>query len=328
MSQQPWQELGISRATYFRHKAKGSLSELTLQDHKTHLEAWHRWRDSGLNSRPRSPLYKGIQDSKVKHFLEFSREVSVASVRDWLMTIPPIQHSKRQDMHSAISSFAKYLHQIGELSEADYMLIRLMYPKQPAEYEPLQRVIYREDVETILEAAKGSHSGLHRAINTAVVIFLSETALRASEFCNLRLSDLQFSEDPTRATVHVWKGKGGKSRLVPFSRSAQVAIQEYLASDLYQNRHNDKHVLWTHNPKHGFSPLTRDSLARRCQSLSEKTGIPFSAHSFRHYRITQWANNPRIPITVTQKWAGHSSLSITQRYIHIRDEDALKAAFE
>jgi integrase/recombinase XerD len=208
----------------------------------------------------------------------------------------------------------------GRLSETEYQRIVKLYPKKSPYYQPKQRVIYAEDLSILLDKASKGHSRYQAALNVALLVFLSETGLRVSELCAMALGSLCFSPVPQDARVFVIKGKGGKNRTVPFSKAAQEAVQEYLA---VCPKTLPSPLFHSFNPKRGYTPLTRDCVARRFKQLADDTGVDFSAHTLRHYRITQWANNPRIPITVTQKWAGHSSLEVTQWYIHIRDEEAL-----
>jgi integrase len=98
-------------------------------------------------------------------------------------------------------------------------------------------------------------------------------------------------------------------------------------AEYFKHAPEGESVFYSFNPQTAYQPIDRHAVARRFHALSIKTGIDFSPHSLRHYRISMWANNPRIPIAIVQKWAGHSSLAVTQKYIHIRDEEALIAAF-
>lgn len=139
------------------------------------------------------------------------------------------------------------------------------------------------------------------------------------------MSDLSFSDLPQNAFIRVINGKGGKNRIVPFLKHAQQIVEYYLS---IRPDSNINSLFVTFNPKHGYQPITRDAVSHRFQRISQQSGIEFSAHSLRHYRITQWANNSKIPIVVTQKWAGHSDLATTQKYIHIGDMESLQAAFE
>ena len=44
-------------------------------------------------------------------------------------------------------------------------------------------------------------------------------------------------------------------------------------------------------------------------------------HIFRHTAITRWANSG-VPLPVVQKWAGHSIVEMTMKYVHPSDEES------
>ncbi|MEB3287815.1 MAG: site-specific integrase [Vampirovibrionales bacterium] len=316
----PWERLGICRATYFNWKKSGKLKEKTFPKL---IKQWIQWREDGLETKPWSETYKRLQTTYLEKFLDEHSNVSFENLHAYLSKIPRSQHTKRRHIHSAVSSYSKFLYSREKMSPEQYLKIRGLYPKKPQGYEVKQRIIYQEDLQAILSEIEKAHSQYQRLLNKTIVILLSESALRASEACNLMIDDLRFSDNPTEAFIRVRHGKGDKPRLVPFSKAAQEAIRLFMGA----RPPIDGFIFWSFNPKHGYTRLNRSCLSRRFQNISEKCGIEFSAHSFRHYRITHWANNNRIPITVTQKWAGHGSLEVTQRYVHIRDTDALMAAF-
>jgi integrase len=334
--------LQIGRTTYFKLKKQGTIQVeesliggkrlYTLQvfdqptegSHKQYKTAWINWRESGLNIRPWSATYKTIQLHYIEKYFADFRGVTAKNLESWLEKVPASSLSKRRHCHRAVSSYARYLQSKGLLDREEYLRIKALYPKKSPYYQLNQRIIYEQELTKLLDTANTAHSRYQRTLNHSLMVFLAESALRVSEACGLKLDDLKFSSNPQQAFIRVRCGKGGKFRLVPFSSKAQRATKEYM-----QKRPNSDSpfVFLSFNPVCGYQPMDRHSAARRFQNISRKAGVPFSAHSLRHYRITAWANNARIPITVVQKWAGHSSLEITQQYVHIRDEDALLAAF-
>jgi integrase len=286
----PWEAVGVCRATYYR-KLK-ERPQLGL------LDEFICWKDEALYEVPWSDGYKRRVLYQVKKYLSVYPLVTPNGLAAWISEIPPERFSNRKDRHAAVSLFAKFLNFKGLMSEADYAHLRRLYPKKTRYYRPLQKIITTDQLVSLIEVTQ-SNPALHRA-----TVMLSETALRLAEYCALEPADMFYSSIPSQALLNVRIGKGGEQRWVPFSRRAQEASR-----------------LTDERPRYRW-------LMDSFKTLSAETGIPFSAHSFRHYRITQWANNPRIPITTTQRWAGHRSLVVTQRYIHIRDEDAMQAAFE
>lgn len=314
--------LGVSRATYYRRKKDGKPFKKRAS-HNIYLDDWVEWRESGLTMRPWSSSHKELQLHYIGKYFETFLTVSPANLESWLDKVPAIHHSKRKHMHSTVSSFAKYLRHRAVLDGADYLKIRAIAPKRSPYHPPKQRIINTNELDTLIETAQRGHQRYQRLLNVTLLTFLSETGLRASECSQLVRPDLRFSNDPKLASVIVQRGKGGKRRVVPFSKRAQEAVSAYLANAPEGNR-----VFYSFNPTTGYTELDRHAIARRFAALSDKTGIDFCPHSLRHYRITAWANNARIPIAVVQRWAGHASLEITQRYIHIGDDEALQAAFE
>jgi integrase len=320
-----WDELGVSRATYFRHKKHGTMDKLLLIGDEVHVGAWVSWRDRGVGVRKWSENYRANQRLYISKYFEVHRRVSSAALGEWLATVDPIQHSKRRDMHQAVCGLAKYLVNIGKVDDLELTRIKKLYPTPPPEYTPEQYVITEDDLSWLIRRASGAHVKKQADLNVALLTFYSETGLRVSEGAGLTIDRMRFSRNPREAVLWV-KGKGGKTRVVPFSRAAQECVRTYRRTLPEDLRGSDR-VFWAWNPKHGHSPLTKDGVARRFHGLAGLADIKFSCHSLRHYRITQWANDPRIPIAVTQKWAGHSSLVVTQRYIHIADDDAMQAAY-
>jgi integrase len=130
------------------------------------------------------------------------------------------------------------------------------------------------------------------------VIFIANTGLRASEFCNLKWSDL--SHDQKSITII---GKGNKQRTIPLNKSCKDIL-----SNLPKNR---KYIFMSKSGKH----LQRDRLA----IYFKKYG--FNPHSLRHYFATQLLLHG-VPIIKVSLLLGHSSVTITQKtYAHILPED-------
>lgn len=296
--------------------------------HAQYIDEWIAWREQGLYTRPWSKNYKKAQVTFIRKYFERWDTISSKHLETWLTETSVMQKTMRVHKHAPVSSFAKFLVHKEVLDRDEYRRIKDLYPKKSPYYHPEQKIIYQEEIDLILKSLDADPNyacAYQKILNRTLILFLAATGLRNSEMCALNLADLRFSEDPKQAFVWVRCGKGGKARHVPFSKPAQEAVREYLKHrpDVEGNQ-----VFWAFNPKHGYTPLNKDCVARRFHHISEQCGIPFIAHSFRHYRITRWANNPKIPITMVQLWAGHSSLEVTQRYIHTRNEDAMLVAFE
>jgi len=92
-------------------------------------------------------------------------------------------------------------------------------PKPKVRAEQVQPFT-QEQIESLLKAARGSSNPKR---DEAIVLFLYDTGVRASELCGLRLCDLDLSS--RHASV---LGKGNKRRLVYFSRETGKVLSNYL----------------------------------------------------------------------------------------------------
>lgn len=296
--------------------------------HREWIPQWVHWREAGLGIVPWSSSYKQAQLKYIQKYFERWAEISSANLHTWLDETPVQQKTLRVHKHAPVSSMAKFLHMKGLLSTDELTRIRFLYPKRDPYTKPKQRIINKEGLMKILEAAEVSagHNHYQRILNKTLILFYAYTGLRSAEGCNLELDDLVYDEDPKRSYVLVRCGKGGKQRKVPFPKIAQEAIKEYL--QVRPTHVNTNRLFLGFNPMYGYRPLTTNNNCKRFKRISEIAGIDFTAHSLRHYKITEWASRSGIPINTARLWAGHSSILVTERYIHVTDDEALEDAYE
>lgn len=131
------------------------------------------------------------------------------------------------------------------------------------------------------------------------------TGARRQELLNLKWADV---DDRTIHLISTGeeRTKSGEGRDVPISTGAREALAYFRTwegkSDLY--------VL----PRVYASSLSR--VAARC---IRRAGLKGSLHTFRHTFISHLAADPRIPIVAIKTWAGHSTIRVTEQYMHMRE---------
>ena len=159
-------------------------------------------------------------------------------------------------------------------------------PNQP----PRQRVISEIEYSKLLEVAKPQER--------AVIRFLANTGLRATEFAELTPQCI--SPDQRYLTCI---GKAQKKRIVPINDTVRECLTIIFSKS-----------------------FTRDSLYRLCVSLSKRASLPaFGPHAFRHYFVTELIKRG-VPIAIVSKIAGHSSPVITMSvYCHLLVPDFIGA---
>lgn len=139
--------------------------------------------------------------------------------------------------------------------------------------------------------------------NRAMILLLLDTGARASEICNLQLSDI----DLTQRNMKVL-GKGNKERMLPFSGRTASA-------------------LFTHLARSKGKPfnLTRTSMSQYLHRLGERAGIPDAhPHKFRHTFAINYLRNGGDPYTL-QNILGHSTMDMVKIYVNIAQIDLEEA---
>lgn len=194
-------------------------------------------------------------------------------------------------------------------------MARLPKPRVPEErVEPFTQ----EQVKAILQAAGRS---LHPRRNEAIILFLLDTGVRASELCSLTLDNLDFQS--RRAYVI---GKGNKRRTVFFSRRTASALSNYVRHECLHkdDPRPDAPVFAQYRGASKGQPLTVNGLRQRVAHLITEAGIKGgkkSPHRFRH-TCALWMLNNGSNIFHLKELLGHSSLTTCLTYLRISQADA------
>jgi integrase/recombinase XerD len=105
--------------------------------------------------------------------------------------------------------------------------------------------------------------------------------------------------------ITVWKGKGMKSRIVPFSAECTERLKVYLAS-----RQDDSPYLFVN--KYG-KPLSVQALRRYFRDISRRLGFRVWPHLLRHTFATHLAEKG-MELEKIQTLLGHKDIRSTEIY--------------
>jgi len=154
----------------------------------------------------------------------------------------------------------------------------------------LPRAKSEEEIARIIAAADTPR-------NRAILELLYATGLRGSEIASLSVEDLRLAD----CSLTLRKGKGDKDRVAIFGRKAQQALAAYLG-----NRQT--------GPLFGMCPRMIRRIVVRAAKRACVEGV--SPHTFRHSFATHLLNRGT-DVRFVQELLGHSSVSTTQRYLHV-----------
>lgn len=159
-----------------------------------------------------------------------------------------------------------------------------------------------------------------------MVMIIQECGMRISELCVLKRGCLiEDQEGDYFLKTYQWKMK--KEHTIPISREVAGLIKE---QELCISASFGKDCEYLFPRKDG-SPLKQATFRDHLNKLAHKENITdregklyrFHAHAFRHTVGTSMINNG-VPQHIVQKFLGHESPEMTNRYAHIYDETLKK----
>jgi integrase len=153
-------------------------------------------------------------------------------------------------------------------------------------------------------------------------IFLLETGLRLGEALSLRWEDAHLNPvgDASRGYIHIKHGKSRNAkRNVPLTQDARnvlLHLKDSAMSSLVFTRAD------------GVSRLSQKTLLKQHHKARAAAKLPadFVVHSLRHTMLTNLGMSGADSFTI-MKIAGHSSVVISERYVH-PTPDSLERAFD
>lgn len=231
----------------------------------------------------------------------------------------------RRNVHATMRSFWRWAVAEGY---AERQIMDGIRP--PKAEQPLIEPFSEEDVRAMLKACRlsaswystrgGRDTATRRPTalrDRAILLFLVDTGVRASELCDLRFEDVNLEA----GTATIQHGKGNKKRHVSFGKRTRQAIWRYWAEreDLGEKARVFATVL------DGERPLERRVLGRLCTRIGQRAGVRHAfPHRYRHtFAITFLRNGG--DIFSLQELLGHTDLDMVRRYLAIATSDTERA---
>ena len=208
---------------------------------------------------------------------------------------------------SCLKSFYKFLliEKIVEYNPMDSIYM-------PKISKSLPKILTEEDVLKLLDI---NLTDSYSYRNKAMLELMYATGIRVSELVNLKLQDIDLSEDIIRTF-----GKGSKERVIPIGDYAKEYMIKYLNDyrPLMLKRKLSEYVFLNN---HG-NKMTRQGFFKIIKKIAIEKGIKqeLSPHTIRHSFASHLLKYGADLRTI-QELLGHSDISTTQIYTHITNEE-------
>lgn len=226
------------------------------------------------------------------------RDVTTFDIRAWLAKV---------QMRSSKGNASNYKNQLSAL-------FTWLYEEGVLSINPMDRIktikkpkVDKKAFSTIdIDVMRCNSSSVRQR---AIVEVLLSSGVRIEEFCNLKISDVDFQ----KLTIHVDCGKGEKSRTTVIDSLAASCLKKYLAS-----RKDTLPWLFV-TDKGEFRKLKADTVRSYLKRMECRICVPdIHPHRFRRTFATTLYRDG-VDLVTIQRLMGHSNISTTQRYIDASD---------
>ena len=155
-----------------------------------------------------------------------------------------------------------------------------------------------------------------------MITILLNCGVRLAELVNINISDIDFENNKLNVI-----GKGNKERTIYLNNACIKAIKNYLAvRNIDGVKFNSKDALFLSEQKKRISRRTVQYIVKQELKLAgiEKAD-KYSVHKLRHTAATLMYKYGNVDIRALQELLGHESISTTEIYTHVDNEQIRNA---
>jgi site-specific recombinase XerD len=237
----------LLRRSFVRFLRAEGISPTTVQRYELSVRQFHEFAQ-------RMGFPPQVTREHVIHFLEWRLQGHASN-------------TARND-YMALSRHFKWLLEGGEVRENP-----MLHMQRPPLQEHLPRPYTPDEIRAMPRVCQGKDPQSLRG--RGVILVLVDTGLRASEFCSLKVSDVDLNGEHI-----IVRGKRGKQRLVRPGYKAQAAVDRYV-----RHRRSRLSDLWVGR---SGQPLQSSGLLQLIEDIAKKAGVANpGVHRFRHTAATR-----------------------------------------
>jgi site-specific recombinase XerD len=289
----------------------------------------------------------------INHFLKYIKykfgmakmddETGLSKVTVNDITLTTISKIQLQDIHSFLGYMKETFHSKPATLARKTASIRVFFhylcnktkkiPTNPATDletpklgKRLPKYLSLEQSQELLKVAKmppdtthGNHDNSIR--NFAIITLFLNCGMRLSELVGINIKDIDFSENKLNVI-----GKGNKERTIYLNEACIKAINSYLSVRPHEGvKFNSKDALFLSEQKKRISNRTVQYVVKQEMQIAGIDPNKYSVHKLRHTAATLMYKYGNVDIRALQELLGHESISTTEIYTHVDNEQIRNA---
>lgn len=269
------------------------------------------------------------------HFKETS-ETELKSIIINDMTIDTIKRITLQDIHAFLSFLTINYHSKAATRARKVSSIRVFFnylsqkanliDKNPAQNletpkldKRMPKYLSLEDSKKLLAITSSEKRNSER--DYAIITLFLNCGMRLSELVGIDITNINFSE--AKMTVI---GKGNKERTIYLNNACMKVIKRYLEVRPKEGiKQDSKNALFLSERRERISNRTVQYIVERELKKAGLDTQKYSVHKLRHTAATLMYQYGNVDIRALQELLGHESISTTEIYTHVSNEQARNA---
>ena len=148
--------------------------------------------------------------------------------------------------------------------------------------------------------------------------------MRLSELVGINVNDIDFSECKLNVI-----GKGNKERTIYLNNACMRAITDYMdarnANNVKHDNKNSEKALFLSERRERISKRTVQHIVYKELEQAGLDTRKYSVHKLRHTAATLMYQYGQVDIRALQELLGHESISTTEIYTHVNNEQIRNA---
>jgi integrase/recombinase XerD len=235
-------------------------------------------------------------------------EVKRQDIQDYLLTL--IGNVSDETVNGRIRVYRRFFNYLEEESlwEKSNPTHKLKLIKAS---KRIKQVITPEQIEHAIRTLNKSTFEGYR--NLTMILLFWDAMIRKEELITLKVESLDL-----RGGLLTVYGKGRKERQVPLGVKTIKAIHFYL--NRWRNGTPGNLVFCQRNG----NPITSRHCHKIIQDIGKKANLVLYPHLIRHSAATYFIRQGGSPV-ILQKILGHTSLNVTQNYLHMSNQDMVES---
>lgn len=250
--------------------------------------------------------------------LDTMNKVTLDDIHAYLFYLTNTFDSKpatRARKAASIRVFFKYLAQKGMINQNPAMNL-----ESPKLGKRMPKYLSLDDSKKLLEVASNTNDRNNERDFAIITLFLN-CGIRLSELVGINIKDIVFSENKLNVI-----GKGNKERTIYLNKACVNAINSYLAvRPRTEIKSGSEDALFLSERLERISRRTVQYIVKQELLKAGLDTNKYSVHKLRHTAATLMYQYGNVDIRALQELLGHESISTTQIYTHVNNEQVRHA---